>query len=126
MTGAGASAAICHQGEQDTGASVARAIGYNLAQVARAWRGHGTGMSCSPRGGRRRCDGPAAHHSPAARDSPLPVLFLFLPKLILQLLGFPLFPSEFFLLEGNSSGRRPGAPLRNTRFDTDFCWHREP
>eukprot|EP00661_Eupelagonemidae_sp_cell13_P012008 gene12008-biopygen21440 len=32
-------------GEQDGGAGVARAIGYNLACVARAWRGHGAGMA---------------------------------------------------------------------------------
>eukprot|EP00661_Eupelagonemidae_sp_cell13_P003126 gene3126-biopygen17153 len=39
-------------GEQDTGAGVARAIGicvaWDGAGVARAWRGRGAGMSCSP------------------------------------------------------------------------------
>eukprot|EP00661_Eupelagonemidae_sp_cell13_P006149 gene6149-biopygen22317 len=41
--------ADAQQGEQDTGAGVARAAGYGLAWVARAWRGRGTGLSCAPR-----------------------------------------------------------------------------
>eukprot|EP00661_Eupelagonemidae_sp_cell13_P022740 gene22740-biopygen16276 len=61
------------EGEQDTGAGVARAwrgrgagcglqFGMSGAGVARAWRGHGAGMSCSPRDGKE----PASSRCPQA------------------------------------------------------------